>query len=109
MSHLGGALRHNLRLDAQSVSPIVGAITAAPVVALFVLGLSLSSTTGAVAMAVGANLVAIVSLVGAPRISLSLAVADALAMGVSAFVGTASAAQPALHVALLVPWCFGAG
>ncbi len=109
MSRLGGALRHNLRLDAQSVSPIIGAITAAPVVALFVLGLSLSNTTGAIAMAVGANLVAIVSLVGAPRISLSLAVADALAMGASAFVGTASAAHPALHVALLVPWCFGAG
>ncbi len=109
MSRLGGALRHNLRVDAQSVAPVVGAITAAPVIALFVLGASLSSTTGAIAMAVGANLVAIVSLVGAPRISLPLAVADALAMGVSAFVGTASAGHPAWHVALLVPWCFGAG
>ncbi|MDE3081995.1 MAG: FUSC family protein [Acidobacteriota bacterium] len=109
MSRLGGALRHNLRVDAQSVSPVVGAITVAPVVALFVLGLSLSSTTGAVAMAVGANLVAIVSLVGAPRISLPLAIADAVAMGTSAFVGTASAGHPAVHVALLVPWCFGAG
>jgi uncharacterized membrane protein YccC len=109
VSRLGGALRHNLRVDAQSVTPVVGAITAAPVVALFVLGVSLSSTTGAIAMAVGANLVAIVSLVGAPRISLALATADALAMGISAFVGTASAGHPALHVALLVPWCFGAG
>ncbi|HSN02217.1 MAG TPA: FUSC family protein [Acidimicrobiales bacterium] len=109
MSRLGAALRHNLRLDAQSVAPIVGAITAAPVVALFAVGLSLSSTTGAIAMAVGANLVAIVSLVGAPRISLPLAIGDALAMGASAFVGTASAGHPALHVALLVPWCFCAG
>lgn len=91
MSRLSGALRHNLRVDVQSISPVVGAITAAPVVALFVLGLSLSSITGAVAMAVGANLVAIVFLVGAPRISLPLAVGDAVVMGASAFVGTSSA------------------
>lgn len=109
MSRLGVALRNSVRLDAQSISPVVGAVTAVPVVAVYLAGLSFSSTTGAIAMAVGANLVAIVSLVGAPRISLRLAVADALAMGLSAFVGTASAGTPWLHLSVLVPWCFAAG
>jgi uncharacterized membrane protein YccC len=109
VSRLGAALRNSVRLDAPSVAPVVGAITAVPVVAVYVAGLSFSSTTAAIAMAVGANLVAIVSLVGAPRISLRLAVTDALAMGVSAFVGTASASTPWLHLAILVPWCFAAG
>jgi uncharacterized membrane protein YccC len=109
VSRLGVALRNSVRLDVQSIAPVVGAVTAVPVIAVYLAGLSFSSTTGAIAMAVGANLVAIVSLVGAPRISLRLAIADALAMGLSAFVGTASAGRPWLHLALLVPWCFAAG
>jgi len=39
-------------------------------------------------MAIGANLIAIVSLVGAPRLSIGLAVSDAFAMAASVFLGS---------------------
>lgn len=60
-------------------------------------------------MAVGANLVAIVSLVGAPKLPLRLAVLDAGALGVSVFLGTITGSLPWLHTAVLVPLCFVAG
>ena len=60
-------------------------------------------------MAIGANLIAIISLVGAPRLSIRLAIADAMTMGLSVFVGTVTGPYPWLHTAVLVPWCFAAG
>ncbi len=60
-------------------------------------------------MAIGANLIAIVSLVGVPRLPIRLAVWDAAAMGLSVFVGAATGPYPWLHTLVLVPWCFGAG
>ncbi len=109
MSRLISAVRQSLRVDVALFSPVVGLVTAAPVVVLFILGEALSSTTSAIAMAVGANLVAVVSLIGAPRISLRLAILDALGMGLSTLVGVASASSPTWHLLLLIPWCFGAG
>lgn len=105
----GSARRQWRGLDLSLVTPLVGLITAVPVVALFSVGLLLDSTRGAIAMAVGANLVAMVSLVGAPRLSLRLAIADALTSGLAVFVGIATSTVPWLHTALLVPLCFGAG
>jgi len=104
-----GALRSAFVINWRNVSPVAGLITAVPVAAVFAVGLALHSPRAAITMAVGANLVAIVSLVGAPRLPLRLAVVDALGLGVSAFVGTWSESQPWLHAALLVPWCFAAG
>jgi uncharacterized membrane protein YccC len=91
------------------VRPVVGAITALPVVAVFALGLGLGSARAAIAMALGANLIAVVSLVGAPRLSLRLALIDAFAMGLSVFVGSVTGPYPWLHALVLVPWCFAAG
>ncbi|HXY46183.1 MAG TPA: FUSC family protein, partial [Acidimicrobiales bacterium] len=88
---------------------MAGGITALPVVAMFRLGLALGSTRAAVAMAIGANLIAIVSLVGAPRLPIRLALLDAVAMGVSVFVGSVTSPYPWLHTVVLIPWCFGAG
>lgn len=109
MSRILSALRASFALDTTLLAPVVGAITAIPVVGVFAVALSLHNVTAAIAMAVGANLVAVVALVGAPKISLSLAVLDALTMGVSSFVGTATGSATWLHVAVLVPWCFAAG
>lgn len=60
-------------------------------------------------MAVGANLVAIVSLVGAPRLPIRVAALDAVGLGISVFLGIVTSGHPWLHTALLVPLCFGAG
>ena len=109
MNRTLSVLRTSLKFDFHLVSPVVGAITAVPVVAVFSVALGFSNVTGAIAMAVGANLVAVVALVGAPKISLSLAALDAITMGVGAFVGTATSTITWLHIALLVPWCFAAG
>lgn len=103
------AVRSELHLDAGLLSPVTGAVTALPVVAVFAIGLAAGSTQAAIAMAIGANLVAIVSLVGAPRIPIRLAALDAVSMAISVFVGAATGAYPWLHDLLLVPWCFGAG
>ena len=107
-SHLV-ALRNSLRFDTSLVSPVAGAVTALPVVAVFVIGLVAGTDSGAIAMAVGANLIAIASLVGAPRLSLRIAILDAFLLGVSVFVGTLTGSITWLHLLLLVPWCFGAG
>ena len=103
------AVPNSLRVDLRLLTPVTGAITALPLVSVFVLGLALGSTRAAISMAIGANLIAIVSLVGAPRLSIGLAVADALAMGLSVFVGSATGPYPWLHSVVLIPWCFAAG
>jgi uncharacterized membrane protein YccC len=96
-------------VDLRLLTPVVGAITALPVVAVFVFGLSIGNTRAAISMAVGANLIAIVSLVGAPRLSIGLAVTDAFAMGLAVFVGSATGPYLWLHSLVLIPWCFAAG
>ncbi len=104
-----GARHKILKMDLSLLTPVTGAITALPLIAVLALSLSFSSTSTAIAMTVGANLVAVVSLVGAPRLSIRLALLDTLLMGVAAFIGTITVPIAWLHVALLVPWCFGAG
>ena len=103
------ALRSTLKVDFSLLTPVAGAITAMPLVAIFIFGLSVGTARTAISMAIGANLIAIVSLVGAPRLSIRLAIIDALTMGLSVFVGTVTHPYPWLHMTLLVPWCFGAG
>ena len=103
------ALARNFVVNARSLAPVSGVITAIPVVLVFALGLSLHNPRGAISMAVGANLVAIVSLVGAPKLPLRLAVLDALGLGVSVFLGTLTSGHPWLHTILLVPLSFAAG
>jgi len=103
------ALRSTLKVDVSLLTPVAGAITAIPVIAIFIFGLSVGTARTAISMAIGANLIAIVSLVGAPRLSIRLAIIDALTMGLSVFVGTVTHPYPWLHMTLLVPWCFGAG
>jgi uncharacterized membrane protein YccC len=98
-----------LKFDFSLVTPIAGAITALPLVAVFAIGLAITTPQSAIALAIGANLIAIASLVGAPRLSLRLAITDALVMGLSVFVGTITSPIEWLHVAVLVPWCFVAG
>ena len=103
------APRNALRIDFSLITPVAGFITALPLVAVFALGLATSTTQSAIALAIGANLIAVVSLVGAPRLSLGLALVDVLMMGLSVFVGTITSPVPWLHALLLAPWCFVAG
>ena len=63
----------------------------------------------AVGMAVGANLIAIVSLVGAPQLSLRLALTDVAGIAAGVFVASATGGVPWLHDLLLVPLCLIAG
>jgi uncharacterized membrane protein YccC len=96
-------------VNLHSLAPITGIITAVPVVFVFAIGLSLHDPRAAISMAVGANLVAIVSLVGAPKLPLRLAVLDALGLGFSVFLGTLTSAHPWLHTTVLVPLIFAGG
>lgn len=98
-----------LKLDLSLLTPVAGAITVLPLVAVFAITLSMTSAPNAIATAIGANLIAVVSLVGAPRLSIRLAVVDALALGISVFVGMLTSPIEWLHIAVLVPWCFVAG
>ncbi len=96
-------------INLRSLAPVTGLITAIPVTIVFALGLGLHDPLGAISMAVGANLVAVVSLVGAPKLPLRLAVLDAVGLGVSVFLGTLTSGHPWLHTTLLVPLSFAAG
>jgi hypothetical protein len=79
------------------------------VVAVFAVGFALGGAHAAVTLAIGANLIAVMSLVGAPRPSIRLAVLDALTMGVSVFAGTVTDPYLWLHTLVLAVWSFGAG
>ncbi|MHB1209255.1 MAG: FUSC family protein [Acidimicrobiales bacterium] len=103
------APRTILKIDLSLLTPVTGAITALPLVVMLAISLHFSTGSSAIAMAVGANLVAVVSLVGAPRLSLRLALLDALLMGLAVFIGTITVPLAWLHVVILIPWCFGAG
>jgi len=103
------ALLASLRLNVSSITPVRGLVTALPVAAVFAIGLVFTTPMNAVAMAIGANLVAIVSLVGAPQLSLRLALTDVLGITIGVFVASATGAIPLLHDALLVPLCLVAG
>ena len=109
MTAAPATFRSAFRVDQSLIRPVVGAVTALPVVAAFVIGLAIGTPRTAIAMALGANLIAVVSLVGAPRLPLRLALIDAVAMGLSVFVGSATGPYPWLHAALLAPWCFATG
>ena len=109
MSSTRQALMSAVEINLRSLAPVTGIITAVPVVVVFALGMVAHNPRAAISLAVGANLVAVVSLVGAPKLPLRLAVLDALGLGLSVFVGTLTSSQPWLHTLLLVPACFLAG
>jgi len=109
MSVTRSALRESLRFEARLVTPVVGLVTALPVVAIFAIGLAFFSPREAISLAIGANLIALVSLVGAPRLSLPLALVDAVAMALAVVFGVATTSTSWLHIVLLVPLCFAAG
>ncbi len=102
-------LGDTLRIDRGLLAPVVGVITAVPVITVFAVGLAFGNVAGAIAMAVGAQLIAIVSLIAAPRLSIPLALVDAGAMGGAVLLGMSTVSVPWLHVGLLALWCFGAG
>ena len=103
------ALRETFAINLRTLSPIAAAITALPVVALFGIGLAAHDSLAAIFTGMGANLVAIVSLVGAPRLPLRLALYDAIGLGLCVFIGTLTSSTPWVHIALLVPLSFLAG
>ena len=102
-------LGETLRVDRSLLAPVVGVITAVPVITVFAVGLAFANVTGAIAMAIGAQLIAIVSLIASPRLSIPLALVDAVAMGSAVLLGMSTVTVPWLHVGLLAIWCFGAG
>jgi hypothetical protein len=109
LSAARSALREVFRLDLTQVAPWSGLIRAVPVVALAWVGVAIGSPRTAVTLGVGANLVAIVSLVGAVRVPVGLLVADVAGLGLATFVGSATVADAPLHLGLLALWCFCAG
>ncbi len=103
------ALRDTFRVNLRSLSPVAALITAVPVVVVFALALTLHNPRAAIFMAMGANLVAIVSLVAAPRLPLRLAFVDAVALGACVMIGSLTSSSPWVHIALLAPLSLLAG
>ncbi|NNN03383.1 MAG: hypothetical protein HKL87_05250 [Acidimicrobiaceae bacterium] len=102
-------VRASVRWDLSLLTPVRGLVTALPVGACVAVALALHNPSAAVVMGVAANLVAIISLVGAPVVPLRFAVADGVLMAISVVLGNLTAGVTWLHLALLVPWCVVAG
>jgi hypothetical protein len=103
------ALRESIRVDLARITPWGGALRAVPVVALVAVGLGIGSAKTALTFGIGANLIAVVSLVGTTRVAMSVVVFDVVGLGFASFVGAATAFNTPLHLAVLAVWCFGAG
>lgn len=103
------ALREAFAVNAKLVTPVRGAVLATPVTLLFAVGLLGHESLTIIAMAIAANLIAIAALIGAPRLSLGLAVIDAIGMCAGTVLGSATADRPWLHAATLLLWSFATG
>jgi uncharacterized membrane protein YccC len=103
------ALRESIRVDLTRITPWAGALRALPVVGLVTFGLGIGSAKTALTLGVGANLVAVVSLVGSARVAMSVVHFDIVGLGCATFVGAATAFNTPLHLCVLSIWCFGAG
>ncbi len=102
-------LRAAVGIDWSLLTPVRGLVTALPVGACVGVPLLFRQPSTAVVMGVAANLIAIISLVGAPVIPLRYAVADGVLMAISVVLGNLTGSLPWLHLAILVPWCVVAG
>jgi uncharacterized membrane protein YccC len=109
MSQTRMALASTLRVDFDNLTPITGAIRALPVVVCVVLGFTIDGSRGAIALAIGANLIALLSLFGRPGLPLKMAVFDTIGIGVAVFLGSATGAILWLHLVTLLGVCFMAG
>ena len=109
MSQTRHALVSSLRVDLDNLTPVTGAIRALPVVACVALGLSIGGSQGAIALAIGANLIALLSLFGRPGLPLKMAVFDTIGIGAAVFIGSATGTILWLHLVTLVGVCFIAG
>lgn len=98
-----------MSFDGELLTPVAALLTTVPLLTVYLLAYRPLGVAGATAAAVGANLVATVSLIASPRLPLGWAVADAVVMGLAVLLGTASASTPWLHLALLVPLCLLGG
>jgi uncharacterized membrane protein YccC len=103
------ALRDSIRVDLARISPWGGALRAVPVVALVAFGLGIGSARTALTLGIGANLIAVVSLVGTTRVAMSVVVFDVVGLGCASFVGAATAFDTPIHLAVLAVWCLVAG
>jgi uncharacterized membrane protein YccC len=103
------ALRESIRVDFARITPWGGALRAVPVVALVAFGLGIGSAKTALTFGIGANLIAVVSLVGTTQVAMSVVVFDVVGLGFASFVGAATAFNTPLHLAVLAVWCFAAG
>lgn len=101
--------KESVRIDLTRATPFAALVRALPVVTLCAVGLALHSPRTALTLAVGANLVAVVSLTGGGRVRISLLALDVVGLGLATFVGSASASNSVLHLVVLGLWCFGAG
>jgi hypothetical protein len=102
------SIREIATVDIAAATPWVGLLRAVPIVAMVAFGLAIGSPRTAVTLAIGGNLVAIVSI-SAARISAALLFGDAIGMGIATFVGSSTAWNTPLHLSVLVVWCFVSG
>ncbi len=108
MSLARASVREIAVVDLHVATPWSGLLRAAPIVAMVIFGLGIGSPRTAVTLAIGGNLVAIVSITAA-RTSAVLLLGDALGMAAATFVGSSTASNTPLHLSVLAMWCFAAG
>lgn len=105
----GRILREVRHFDTRAVSLAVGARVGAAVGIALTIGVALHAPGVAAAMGAGALLAGVTTAMGGPTPSLRLLALVSLAMGLSAFVGSATGGLGWVHTALVVPWCLLGG
>jgi uncharacterized membrane protein YccC len=104
------ALRSATRVDRTVISARTGAIAAAPVAAMFALGIAVGRPAAAVTMAVGAMLAGVAWRAGGEDSHpLATMVAAAVGLAAATVCGTISGRWPWLHLGVLVAFCAAAG
>src|SRR5487761_2532841 len=109
MSTARAIARDSLRIDFARATPIAALVRTAPVVVLVAIGLGFHNPRSALTLGVGANLVAMVSLSGTSRVRISVLALDVVGLALATFVGSSTASNSALHLVVLMLWCFSAG
>ena len=109
MSRVGGVVASSLRIDIDNLTPVSGAVRALPVLICVIVGLAIGGSRVAISMAIGANLIALLSLFSRARLPLTVAVVDTFGIGATAFLGAVTGSIAWLHLLTLVIVCFIAG
>src|ERR1700738_2258583 len=102
---VGSAVRTAARFDRSAVSWSAGLLAAMPVAAVFAAGVIGSDPVAAATMGAGAMLGGLGGRMGGGGPPRALMATDATVMALATFLGSLTASEPVVHLAVLLMWC----